>query len=139
MSAIGVALHGFNHRGGSNRPWAHAFIAMGVPIGSMTLAELSEAIPPAYARFVVEAFLLEPPTQSRRSGGAQGHARGRDPHDGHRGPSRDGRDYLSETTGSFAAPVQSLRLSLLRMPLPGRQAGPIRLTGGREAAPNPFS
>jgi DNA (cytosine-5)-methyltransferase 1 len=48
---------GFNHRGGSNRPWEHAFIAMGVPVGSMTLAELSEAIPPAYSRFVAEAFL----------------------------------------------------------------------------------
>jgi hypothetical protein len=30
---------------------------MGVPIGSMTLAELSESIPPAYSRFVAEAFL----------------------------------------------------------------------------------
>jgi hypothetical protein len=30
---------------------------MGVPIGSMTLAELSEAIPPVYARHVAGAFL----------------------------------------------------------------------------------
>ena len=48
---------GRNHCSGSNRPWAHAFVAMAVPLGSMTLAELSEAIPPAYSRFVVEAFL----------------------------------------------------------------------------------
>jgi DNA (cytosine-5)-methyltransferase 1 len=48
---------GTNHRSGSNRPWADAFIAMGVPIGSMTLAELSEAIPPAYSRFAAETFL----------------------------------------------------------------------------------
>jgi DNA (cytosine-5)-methyltransferase 1 len=49
---------GFN-RSGSNRPWAHAFIAMGAPVGSMTLAELSEAIPPAYSQFVAEAFLSQ--------------------------------------------------------------------------------
>jgi DNA (cytosine-5)-methyltransferase 1 len=48
---------GTNHKSGSNRPREHGFIAMGVPVGSMTLAELSEAIPPAYARFVAEAFL----------------------------------------------------------------------------------
>ena len=48
---------GTNHKSGSNWPWEHGFIAMGVPIGSMTLAELSEAIPPAYSRFVAEAFL----------------------------------------------------------------------------------
>jgi DNA (cytosine-5)-methyltransferase 1 len=48
---------GANHRSGSNLPWEYGFIAMGVPIGSMTPAELSEAIPPAYARYVAEAFL----------------------------------------------------------------------------------
>jgi DNA (cytosine-5)-methyltransferase 1 len=47
---------GTNHKSGSNRPWEHGFIAMGVPTGSMTLAELSEAIPPAYSRFIAEAF-----------------------------------------------------------------------------------
>ena len=30
---------------------------MGVPAGSMTLAELSEAIPPSYSRHVAESFL----------------------------------------------------------------------------------
>jgi DNA (cytosine-5)-methyltransferase 1 len=48
---------GLNHSSGSNRPWEHAFIAMGVPVGAMTLAELSEAIPPAYARYAAETFL----------------------------------------------------------------------------------
>ena len=37
---------GTNHKSGSNLPWRHAFVAMGVPIGSMTLTELSESIPP---------------------------------------------------------------------------------------------
>jgi DNA (cytosine-5)-methyltransferase 1 len=50
---------GTNHKSGSNRPWEHAFVAIGVPVGSMTLAELSEAIPPAYARFVAEAWLRQ--------------------------------------------------------------------------------
>ena len=48
---------GSNHRSGSNRPWGDAFLAMGAPVGSMTLAALSEAIPPAYSRFVAETFL----------------------------------------------------------------------------------
>lgn len=48
---------GTNHKSGSNLPWEHAFVAMEIPVGSMTLAELSEAIPPAYARHVAESFL----------------------------------------------------------------------------------
>jgi DNA (cytosine-5)-methyltransferase 1 len=48
---------GKHHRPGSNLPREHAYIAFGVPLGSMTLAELSEAIPPAYSRYVAEAFL----------------------------------------------------------------------------------
>jgi DNA (cytosine-5)-methyltransferase 1 len=48
---------GLNHRSGSNLPWEHGFIAMGVPVGSMTLAELSEAIPPAYSHFVAQAVI----------------------------------------------------------------------------------
>ena len=50
---------GTNHKSGSNRPWEHALVAIGVPVGSMTLAELSEAIPPAYSRFVGEGFLSQ--------------------------------------------------------------------------------
>jgi DNA (cytosine-5)-methyltransferase 1 len=50
---------GTNHKSGSNRPREHGFIAMGIAVGSMTLAELSEAIPPAYARYVAEAFLAQ--------------------------------------------------------------------------------
>jgi DNA (cytosine-5)-methyltransferase 1 len=48
---------GKNHRSGSNLPWEYAFAAFGVPIGSMTLAELSEAIPPAYSKFIGESWL----------------------------------------------------------------------------------
>jgi DNA (cytosine-5)-methyltransferase 1 len=54
---------GTNHKSGSNLPWAHAFIAMGVPVGSMTLAELSDAIPPAYSRFVAEQWLRLKPVK----------------------------------------------------------------------------
>jgi DNA (cytosine-5)-methyltransferase 1 len=50
---------GTNHKSGSNRPREHGFIAMGVPVGSMTLAELSEAIPPVFARFVAEVLLKD--------------------------------------------------------------------------------
>ena len=48
---------GKNHRSGSNLPLEHGFIAMGLPIGSMTTAEISEAIPPAYSHYVAKAFL----------------------------------------------------------------------------------
>jgi DNA (cytosine-5)-methyltransferase 1 len=48
---------GLNRSSGSNRPWSHDFIAMGVPEGSMTLAELSEAIPPPYSKWVAEQWL----------------------------------------------------------------------------------
>ena len=47
---------GKNHRSGSNLPLDHGFIAMGID-WPMTTAEISEAIPPAYSRFVAEAFL----------------------------------------------------------------------------------
>jgi DNA (cytosine-5)-methyltransferase 1 len=50
---------GTNHRSGSNLPREHGFIAMGVPFDTMTTNEISEAIPPTYARFVAEAFLKE--------------------------------------------------------------------------------
>jgi DNA (cytosine-5)-methyltransferase 1 len=48
---------GKNHRGGSNYSQEDGFAAMGVPVGSMTNDELSESIPPAYAKFIAEAFL----------------------------------------------------------------------------------
>ena len=50
---------GTNHKSGSNRPWEHGFIAMGVPVGSMTLVELSQALPPIYAAHVAQAFLRQ--------------------------------------------------------------------------------
>jgi hypothetical protein len=31
--------------------------SMGIPIGTMTVAEISDAIPPAYSKFVAEAWL----------------------------------------------------------------------------------
>jgi hypothetical protein len=48
---------GKNHRRGSNYPQEDGFAAMGVPVGAMTNDELSESIPPAYAKFIAEAFL----------------------------------------------------------------------------------
>ena len=46
---------GKNHRSGSNLPISVGREAMGMPW--VTGAELSEAIPPAYAQFIAEAFL----------------------------------------------------------------------------------
>jgi DNA (cytosine-5)-methyltransferase 1 len=46
---------GANHRSGSNLPPEHGYAAMG--IDWMTTAELSEAIPPIYAKFIAEAWL----------------------------------------------------------------------------------
>jgi len=41
----------------SNIPRALGFKAMGIPLGSMINAEISDAIPPAYSKFVAEAWL----------------------------------------------------------------------------------
>jgi DNA (cytosine-5)-methyltransferase 1 len=46
---------GANHRSGSNIPREHGFSAMGVD-WSMTTAEISDAIPPAYSRFIGEQW-----------------------------------------------------------------------------------
>ena len=48
---------GTNHRGGSNIPTELGFKAMGIPRDGMTVAEISDAIPPAYSRWIAERFL----------------------------------------------------------------------------------
>jgi hypothetical protein len=48
---------GTNHKSVSNLPREYAFHAMGVPEGSMTLAELSESIPPIYSSHIAETWL----------------------------------------------------------------------------------
>ena len=50
---------GTNHRSGSNLPWEYSFKAFGVPEGSMTLMELSEAIRPAYSTFIATPWLQQ--------------------------------------------------------------------------------
>ena len=46
-----------NHRSGSNIPTELGFEAMGIPRDAMTVAEISDAIPPAYSKFIAEKFL----------------------------------------------------------------------------------
>ena len=48
---------GTNHRGGSNIPTELGFKAMGIPRAAMAVAEISDAIPPAYSKFIAEKFL----------------------------------------------------------------------------------
>jgi DNA (cytosine-5)-methyltransferase 1 len=48
---------GKNHTSGSNIPRPLGFRAMGIPLDTMTTAEISEAIPPAYSKFIAEAWL----------------------------------------------------------------------------------
>jgi DNA (cytosine-5)-methyltransferase 1 len=48
---------GTDHKPNSNVPTKLGYRAMGVLFGSMTVAEISDAIPPAYARYVAEAWL----------------------------------------------------------------------------------
>ena len=49
--------NGTNHRSGSNIPTELGFKAMGIPRDAMTVAEISDAIPPAYSKFIAEKFL----------------------------------------------------------------------------------
>ena len=48
---------GTNHRGGSNIPTELGFKAMEIPRDGMTVAEISDAIPPAYSWWIAERFL----------------------------------------------------------------------------------
>jgi hypothetical protein len=57
---------GTNHRSGSNVPRAIGFAAMGIPLGSMTNAEISDAIPPAFSKFIAEQWLQSRPGAARR-------------------------------------------------------------------------
>jgi DNA (cytosine-5)-methyltransferase 1 len=50
---------GTNHRSGSNIPTEFGFKAMGIPRAAMTVAEISDAIPPAYSKFIAEKFLKQ--------------------------------------------------------------------------------
>jgi hypothetical protein len=50
---------GENHQSGSNIPRELGFRAMGIPLGTMTVAEISDAIPPAYSRYVAEQWLAQ--------------------------------------------------------------------------------
>jgi DNA (cytosine-5)-methyltransferase 1 len=54
---------GANHRSGSNVPSAIGRAAMG--IDWMTTAEISDAVPPAFSRFVAEQWLQSRPPQPR--------------------------------------------------------------------------
>ena len=48
---------GTNHRSGSNIPTELGFKATEIPRDAMTVAEISDAIPPAYSKFIAEKFL----------------------------------------------------------------------------------
>jgi hypothetical protein len=50
---------GENHRANSNVPSELGYQAMGIPFGSMTTAEISDAIPPAYSKFIAEQWLKQ--------------------------------------------------------------------------------
>jgi hypothetical protein len=54
-----------NHAPGTD--WSHeqGFSAMGIPLDSMQMDEISEAIPPAYAKYILEAFLRWRATKER--------------------------------------------------------------------------
>jgi DNA polymerase I-like protein with 3'-5' exonuclease and polymerase domains len=50
---------GENHRSDSNVPSELGYQAMGIPFGSMTTAEISDAIPPAYSRYIAEQWFKQ--------------------------------------------------------------------------------
>jgi DNA (cytosine-5)-methyltransferase 1 len=74
---------GTNHKPDTNVPTELGFKAMGIPFGSMTAAEISDAIPPAYSRYIVEQWLgrlaaspFAAPEGAQRPRGAQPRKRG---------------------------------------------------------------
>ena len=50
-------VKGTNHRSGSTIPTELGFKAMGIPRDAMTVAEISDAVPPSYSRWIAERFL----------------------------------------------------------------------------------
>jgi DNA (cytosine-5)-methyltransferase 1 len=57
---------GTNHKPNSNVPTKLGYVAMGIPFGSMTTAEISDAIPPAYSKFVAEQWLRSRPPHPKQ-------------------------------------------------------------------------
>jgi DNA (cytosine-5)-methyltransferase 1 len=49
--------NGTNHKPNSNIPTELGYRAMGIPFGTMTTAEISDAIPPAYSKFISVQWL----------------------------------------------------------------------------------
>jgi DNA (cytosine-5)-methyltransferase 1 len=52
---------GTNHEPNSNVPSELGYQAMGIPFGAMTTAEISDAIPPAYSKYVAAQWLAQRP------------------------------------------------------------------------------
>ena len=62
---------GTNHRSGPNIPTELGFKAIGIPRDAMTVAEISDAIPPAYSKFIAEKFLEQFAARERRPEGRE--------------------------------------------------------------------
>jgi DNA (cytosine-5)-methyltransferase 1 len=56
---VGADAPNREHASGSNLSREDQFILMGVPVGSMTLSELSESIPPIYSKHIAEQWLKQ--------------------------------------------------------------------------------